>query len=166
VGLAPHKRETRLAQGREFRSLYRILGHDRSSIAKFLRVTPRTLFNWETGRAAIPFAAFKLVRLMARSELPSEDWRGWTFNRGTLWSPEGHGYKPSDFGWLSHTIRQARLFPVLYRECNVLQRELAAAMLELVKVRSSGWGHADGRVPVTPPVCLTGEKTEAIGGAL
>lgn len=110
--------------------MYRELGHDRASIAKFFRVTPRTLANWESGCTAIPFAAFKLLRLMLRSELPGKDWDGWCFNRGTLWSPEGHGFTGRDFAWLSLTIRQARLFPVLYRERSALLRELRAAKLE------------------------------------
>ena len=77
-----------MEQGRKLRSMYRELGHDRTSAAKFFRITPRTLFNWEAGRTAIPFAVFKLLRLMLRSELPGKDWDGWCFNQGTLWSPE------------------------------------------------------------------------------
>lgn len=115
--------------------MYRQLGHDRRSAAKFFRVTPRTMLNWEAGRTAIPFPAFKLLRLMLRSELPGKDWQGWCFNQGTLWSPEGHGYTPRDFGWLSQTIRQARLFSVLYRERCALRLELQAAKVEAAQPR-------------------------------
>lgn len=135
--LSAHKRESRIQQGAQLRGLYRSLGHDRTSVAKFLHVTGRTLYNWETGRAAIPFAALKLLRVMARSELPGKDWQGWTFNRGTLWSPEGHGFKAHDFSWLSITIRQARMFTSLYRERSILHRALKAAAAEVAQARAT-----------------------------
>lgn len=151
---------TRMEQGRKLRSMYRELGHDRTSAAKFFRITPRTLFNWEAGRTSIPFAAFKLLRLMLRSELPGKDWQGWCFNQGTLWSPEGHGYTPRDFGWLSLTIRQARLFSVLYRERCALQLELRAAKVEAAQAQAqaaAAEGHfglvelaIDGGLPDAP----------------
>ena len=124
--------------------MYRQLGHDRASIAKFLRVTPRTLFNWETGRSGIPFATLKLLRLLVRCELPGKEWDGWCFNRGTLWSPEGHCFKASDFAWLSQTIRRARLFSVLYRERAELQRllaESAASAAQARAVSTAALGH-------------------------
>jgi len=58
-----------MEQGRELRFMYRCLGHDRAGAAKFLHVTPRTVFNWETGRLPVPFAPFKLLRLLTRCEL-------------------------------------------------------------------------------------------------
>jgi hypothetical protein len=67
--------------------MYRMLGHDRAGAAKLLHVTPCTVFNWETGRVAVPYAQFKLLRLLTRSELADVAWAGWCFNRGTLWSP-------------------------------------------------------------------------------
>lgn len=107
--------------------MYRELGHDRTSIAKFLRVTPRTLFNWETGRSPVPFSTLKLLRLLVRSELPGKDWAGWCFNRGTLWSPEGHGFKGTDFAWLSMTLRRAHMFGQLVDKRRELELRLAAA---------------------------------------
>jgi DNA-binding transcriptional regulator YiaG len=133
--LPAHKRESRLAQGAQLRSMYRLLGHDRRSVAKFLRVTPRTIYSWETARAAIPCATLKLLRLLVRAELPGKDWQGWSFSRGTLWSPEGHGFKASDFSWLSLTIRQARMFRAAYRDRSILRQALQAAMAEAAEAR-------------------------------
>lgn len=176
-GIPAHRLETRIEQGRELRGLYRELGHTRTSIAKFLRVTPRTLFNWETGRTAIPVATLKLLRLLRRSELPGKEWQGWSFSRGTLWSPEGHGFKAADFAWLSATIRRARLFGVLYREREQLRVELVRAHVQAAQARATALtvqAHAgllelaalgelpagsDKRdVPVTRPVCFMGER--------
>ena len=117
--------------------MYRELCHTRGTIAKFLRVTPRTLFNWETGRAPVPVSVLKLLRMLRRTELPGQEWQGWCFNRGTLWSPEGHGFKASDFAWLSHMIRRARLFTVLYNEREQLRRELSDAKVEAAQAHAS-----------------------------
>lgn len=69
--------------------MYRNLGMDLAACAKFLHVTQRTLHNWESGKHDIPFAAYKLLRLMNRMELPGRSWAGWCFLGGTLVSPEG-----------------------------------------------------------------------------
>jgi hypothetical protein len=155
--LAAHKLESRLEQGSQLRSLYRLLGHDRRSVSKFLRVTPRTVYSWETARCQIPFATLKLLRLMVRTELPGKDWQGWSFNRGTLWSPEGHGFKAHDFSWLSLTIRQARMFRTLYSDRLALRQALQEAMAEAAEARTAALiarGHAglvelasDGALP-------------------
>lgn len=77
--------------------------------AKLLRVTTRTLHNWETGKARIPYAAFKLMRIMRGGELPGEAWTGWHFGwNEVLISPEGHRFKPGEFAWLHVLIEQAK----------------------------------------------------------
>ena len=186
---ARHQRQTRMEQGAALRSLYRQLGHDRRGAAKFLRVTPRTLLNWEAGATPIPFAVLKLLRLLVRSELPGREWQGWCFNRGTLWTPEGHGFKPADFAWLSLTVRQARMFAVLYRERTSLRRQLEAAKAEAALARLSmeaefglqglaAWsaragargaraehaGQSGREVLVTPPGRLTRETAQSVEG--
>lgn len=182
AGLPAHKLQTRMEQGRELRGLYRELSHTRTSIAKFLRVTPRTLFNWETGRAPIPVAVLKLLRLLRRSELPGREWAGWCFNRGTLWSPEGHGFKASDFAWLSAMIRRARLFGVLYHEREQLRGALIRARAELIQAQAEALtahigrieptileeaaaAAESGRVSVTPPGRATSGTAHGVRGA-
>jgi DNA-binding transcriptional regulator YiaG len=53
-------------------------------VANLLHVTPRTLHNWNSGRYDIPYAAFKLLRVLMRYELPHDDWAGWHFSGGKL----------------------------------------------------------------------------------
>ena len=61
--LPGHVMQSRVEQGRRLRAMYRNLGWSRADCAKFLHVTERCVHNWEAGRHAIPFAAFKLLRI-------------------------------------------------------------------------------------------------------
>ncbi|MDX9842185.1 MAG: VC1465 family Xer recombination activation factor [Aquabacterium sp.] len=106
------------------------LGFNRASIAKFLQVSTRTIYYWESGSTPIPFATYKLLRVMARDELPGK-WDGWSFSRGVLWSPEGHGFAAKDLSWLSLTVRKAALFTEVYNKWQASQaklKELSAVM--------------------------------------
>lgn len=106
------------------RSMYLSLGMNRTACAKFLHVTERTLHNWESGRHAVPYAAYKLLRLQARHELPGQAWQGWLIHSGKLWTPEGHGLTPTDVHCWHNLARRAHLFEVLLRENEKLRREL------------------------------------------
>lgn len=100
---------------------------DLPSCAKFLHVTERTLHNWESGKHDIPYATFKLLRLMSGLELPGKSWAGWTFTGGKLWSPEGRSFEGTDGSWWSLLVRQARLFPELCKRLGALEIELKKA---------------------------------------
>jgi transcriptional regulator with XRE-family HTH domain len=43
--------------------MYFSLGMTRADCAKFFHVTERTLHNWESGYCAIPYAAYRLLRI-------------------------------------------------------------------------------------------------------
>ena len=94
--------------------MYRDLGLSRTDVAQLLRVSERTIHNWETGHHQVPYSAYKLVRLMTHQELPHSSWAGWHITAGTLYSPEGHGFKPQDSSWWSLLCRKAAMFHVLY----------------------------------------------------
>lgn len=78
--------------------------------AKVLHVTTRTVRNWISGRVSIPYAAYRLVRILGRYELPDPAWAGWIMHSGRLWSPEGHGFVPGDSSWWGRLVSQARLW--------------------------------------------------------
>ena len=101
---------TRLDLARKFKAMYRSLGMDLPQCAKFLHVTERTLHNWESGKHDIPYATFKLLRLMNGLELPGQTWAGWEFRGGKLWSPEGRSFEGTDGSWWSLLVRQAHGF--------------------------------------------------------
>ena len=82
------RREYQADQGKQLRVMYRRLGLDRLAFAKEFQISERTVRNWESGRARIPYTAFKLLRLRLRDELPG--WDEWRFEAGQLVSPEGH----------------------------------------------------------------------------
>lgn len=97
-----------------FRTMYRDLGLNRAGVAQLLRVSERTIHNWETGHHQVPYSAYKLVRLMTHQEFPDPAWAGWHLTAGVLYSPEGHGFKPKDSNWWSLLCRKAAMFNELY----------------------------------------------------
>ena len=92
--------------------------------AKMLHVTPRTIRYWFAGKVAVPYAAYKLVRVLRWFELPGKPWAGWHMHSGKLWTPEGHGFTPHDQNWWSLLVRQARSATTLYRENRGLKLQL------------------------------------------
>lgn len=94
--------------------------------AKLLHVTPRTVHNWETGAHVIPYAAYKLMRIMRGFELPGDAWKGWRLNwNEVLVSPEGHRFRPEEFDWLHLLIEQAKYWR--RHRAEVAARKLADA---------------------------------------
>ena len=87
--------------------MYRSLGWSRADCGKFLHVTERALRNWEAGRNAIPYAAYRLLRIHCGMALPGRAWRGWLISRGKLCTPEGHELDPRDAAWWSLLVRRA-----------------------------------------------------------
>lgn len=93
-----------------FRVLCADSGLSIDDTARLLRVTPRTVRYWFSGKTAVPYAAYKLVRIMHRWELPGDAWKGWHMHSGKLWTPEGYGFGPQDSSWWSLLVRQAQCF--------------------------------------------------------
>ncbi|MCE7914596.1 MAG: hypothetical protein DYH15_07915 [Nitrosomonas sp. PRO4] len=73
-----------------------------------LHVTYRTMHNWESGRVQVPYAAFKLLRILTGFDLPGIAWRGWKLLGDVLVSPEGKNFTAGDLGYLSLTFAMAR----------------------------------------------------------
>ncbi|AVS85144.1 hypothetical protein C8239_10610 [Paracidovorax avenae] len=89
--------------------MYRNLGLDLAGCAQLLHVTERTLHNWQSGKHDIPYAAYRLLRLLNRMELPGESWSGWCFHGGKLWTPEGRSFVGTDGSWWSLLVRRAAM---------------------------------------------------------
>jgi hypothetical protein len=116
-------------------------------VAKLLHVTPRTLHNWNSGRYDIPYAALKLLRVLLRYELPDDDWAGWHFAGGKLWTPEGYSIAAHESAWWSLLVRRAQMFSSLYARCTDLENQLR------------GVGHATG--PTVPTQAQRGARAGA-----
>lgn len=167
-----------------FRTMYRDLGLSRTDVAQLLRVSERTIHNWETGHHQVPYSAYKLVRLMTYQEFPNTAWAGWHITAGVLYSPEGHGFKPQDSNWWAMLCRRSALFHSLYAENQQLKAKITALTespnfdsgLKLPVTLHQMFTHerktADVtnsavtlRTQVTPQQMFTGEpKTPEIGG--
>ena len=101
-------------QAVRFKAMYSSLGFSAGDVANFLQVTSRTVQLWVSGRVRIPYAAFKLMRLMLHYELPGKAWEGWHLSAGRLYTPEGLELAPHEVSWWSLLVRQARSFRTLY----------------------------------------------------
>lgn len=150
---ASHQQKSLSDKAEAFALLLRQQGLCAPEAAKILHVSPRTIHNWATGHHAVPYSAFKLLRVMRYLEIPFEGWEGWFFCMGSLYSPEGHRFSGKDSSWWSLLVRQARMFSVLYQENTELRRQLAATAAPAPEPASLG------EVLVTPHFSLTHETT-------
>lgn len=62
----------------DFRNLRRFSGLTRKQAAELLDVTARTIQNWETGGARIPWMAYRMLRILTGYALPGKAWEGWS----------------------------------------------------------------------------------------
>lgn len=138
-----------------FHDLCRMAGFTVLQVAQTLHVTERTVYAWYSGDRAVPYSAYKLMRILARFELPGAGWEGWHMHSGKLWTPEGHGFAPTDAAWWGLIVRKARLFDQLYAKSAVLDRitrannRNAAAAPE--GARGAASAGAAAAVPALPP---------------
>lgn len=117
-----HVLQTLAAQGQKLRAMYRALGWSRADCAKFLHVTERCVHNWEAGRHAIPYAAYRLLRIHLGYSLPGKAWVGWRLCGGKLYTPEGHGLNPHDAKWWSMLARRAETGSQALRQLAYVKR--------------------------------------------
>lgn len=130
VGLRRHDPETRAQLAFRFRAMDRNLGLDLTGRAKLLRVTERTLHNWQSGKHDIPYSAYRLLRLLNRMELPGASWSGWCFHGGKLWSPEGRSFEGTDGSWWSLLVRRAACFDAMFKRSGQFEQALMAMAAE------------------------------------
>lgn len=76
--------------------------------ADLLHVSLRTVKNWESGNATIPYSAFKLIRIVGLHELPTEHWSGWVISQGALWSPAGRRFEAHELLFIGNMFGMAR----------------------------------------------------------
>ena len=60
----------------DFRDLCAHTGASVATVAEVVCVTERTVRYWLAGKRRVPYAAFRLVRLLFRRELPDDAWQG------------------------------------------------------------------------------------------
>lgn len=132
--------------GSRFKVLLADTGLSVDGAAKLLQVTPRTIQYWIAGKVRVPYAAYKLVRVMRLFELPCEGWQGWHMHSGKLWTPEGYGFDPHDSNWWGLLVRRAAMFSHYYerdRQMDMLMQRIGPDSLrapEPVAVAKPGTG--------------------------
>ncbi len=60
-------------------------GLTRIQAAKLIGVSLRTVGHWETGRARVAYAGFKLLRVLRHGDLIDPAWSGYTASFGASW---------------------------------------------------------------------------------
>ena len=138
------------------------LGLTPESAAQALHVTPRTVRYWISGKTLVPYAAYRLLRIMTGAELPCPGWDGWHMHSGKLWSPEGHGFTSSDSAWWGLLVRKARLFHQLYDR----ETQLAHLLARAGRAPTAGPGDAlahPGPVAVPAPTGDAGRAAQPPG---
>lgn len=102
--------QTRAITAVRFRETRFACGLSQADAAKFLQVTLRTVHNWETGATRVPYAAYKLVRVLRGGFIPGKAWRGFRIYGDSLHTPEGHRFRAADVSWWSLLCRRAEAF--------------------------------------------------------
>lgn len=103
----------------DFADLRKQAGLTRLEAAEQLNVTSRTIQNWETGGARIPWMAYRMLRILRGYALPGFCWEGWTLRGRDLFSPTGRAF---DAAWLlnvEHVFAQARLWRQMYARSGI-----------------------------------------------
>ena len=82
----------------------------RHQAAHLLDVTTRTIQNWETGGARIPWMAYRMLRILTGYALPGKAWEGWTVHGDRLYAPNGRWYQANTLEQIEHVFGMARLW--------------------------------------------------------
>jgi len=104
------KVRSRYVDPEKFYLVRRCGGLKHEEVALLLGVTVKTVGNWEAGRNRIPYAAFKLLKVLTGYELPGDGWEGWSLGGNTLYSPDGRAFQAWELMQLEFVFTMARLW--------------------------------------------------------
>ena len=150
-----YARQMRATLGERFKILLLDAGLTPEQAGKELHVTSRTIRYWISGKVLVPYAAFRLIRILRYFELPQPGWDGWCMHSGRLWSPEGFSFQPHDANWWHLLVRRADGFSRQYARANQLESVLAAGRAELA-MHEPAASAIDGSIAGSEPPCYSG----------
>lgn len=110
------KRQVFPIPAHRFREARLAAGMGLVACAELLRISERTIRNWETGQSRIPFPAYKLLRLLKGGKVLGSQWRDFYVYGDTLVTPEGHRFHFSELAWWSLLVRRAHAFTELRQQ--------------------------------------------------
>ena len=100
----------RLMDHQDFRDLRRMADLTRKQAGDLLDVTVRTIQNWETGGARIPWLAYRMLRILTGYALPGKAWEGWTVYGDRLIAPNGRWFDANNMQHIEQVFAMARLW--------------------------------------------------------
>lgn len=112
--MSRRKTSHRWIEPSDFVDLRKQAGMSRKQAAAALDVTPRTIQNWETGGARIPWMAHRMLRILRGYALPGIHWEGWTVHGDLLQAPNGRCFMASEMQHLEQVFGMARLWRLTY----------------------------------------------------
>jgi len=101
---------SRYIDPQDFRDMRRRADLNRKQAADLLDVTARTIQNWETGGARIPWMAYRMLRILTGCALPGKAWDGWTVHGERLYAPNGRWFDANLLGQVERVYAMARLW--------------------------------------------------------
>jgi DNA-binding XRE family transcriptional regulator len=117
--MSHRKTSRRWIDPQDFIDLRKQSGLTRLEAAKHLDVTKRTIQNWETGGARIPWMAYRMLRILRGYALPGVHWEGWKVYSHNLISPSGRIFDAASLDYLELVFSQARLWRQMYSRSGV-----------------------------------------------
>jgi len=112
--MSRRKSSRRWIEPQDFRDIRHRADLTRKQTADLLDVTPRTIQNWETGGARIPWLAFKMLRILTGYSLPGKAWQGWHVESDKLIAPNGRWFDASSLEQVEQVFSMARLWRADY----------------------------------------------------
>ena len=110
--------------GEDFRELRLSCFLNQVAASRELRVSLRTIRNWDAGKRRVPWVVIRFLRTLRLGELAHADWKGWTLYGDRLLSPEGYAFRPSEMNWWSLLVRRSQAFGETYRELRSVKARL------------------------------------------
>jgi DNA-binding XRE family transcriptional regulator len=111
-------RNRRWIEPRDFLDMRRRADLTRKQAADLLDVTARTIQNWETGGARIPWLAYRMLRILTGYALPGKVWEGWTIHGDRLYAPNGRWFDANSMEQIEQVYSMARLWRQDYTRRN------------------------------------------------
>ena len=100
----------RWIEPQDFRDVRKRADLSRKQAADLLDVAVRTIQNWETGGARIPWLAFRMLRILTGYALPGKAWECWTVCGDRLYAPNGHWYDANSLEQIEQVFAMSRLW--------------------------------------------------------
>lgn len=112
--MSRRKSNRRWIDPQDFIDLRRQACLTRIQAAEALDVTSRTIQNWETGGARIPWMAYRMLRVLRGYALPGVAWNGWTMTGDRLTAPNGRSFTANELQHIEQVFSMSRLWRQMY----------------------------------------------------